>query len=68
MGADLNCFQEGLIPTKFFEKTKEALGAANGKKLGINFKLSDVEVRNSKDSSSLSISTLFLLVKDITTL
>jgi hypothetical protein len=32
-GADFNCIQEGLIPIKFFEKTKEAIRAANSKKL-----------------------------------
>ena len=32
-GAYLNCIQEVLIPTKFFEKTKEGLRFTNGSKL-----------------------------------
>ncbi|KAH0720189.1 hypothetical protein KY284_005219 [Solanum tuberosum] len=66
IGADLNCVQEGLIPTKFFEKTKEALRAAKDNKLGISYKLSDVEIRTSIGVSILSNSTSFVLVKDIT--
>ena len=34
-GANLSCIQEGLIPTKFFEKTKESLRGANGSQLNI---------------------------------
>ena len=40
-GADSNCILEGLIPTKFFEKTSEKLSTTNGSKLKINFKLSN---------------------------
>ena len=64
--ANLKCVQEGLILTKYFEKTKEALRAANGNKLGISYKLSDVEVRTSIGNFTLSASTSFVLVKDIT--
>ena len=32
-GAALNCLQEGLVPTQFYEKTRQALFGANGKKL-----------------------------------
>ncbi|XP_061372762.1 uncharacterized protein LOC133315201 [Gastrolobium bilobum] len=32
-GADSNCIQEGLIPTKYFEKTYERLSTASGSKL-----------------------------------
>ena len=37
-GADQNCMQEGLIPTKYYEKTSERLSAANGSKLNIKDK------------------------------
>ena len=30
-GADLNCIQEGIIPTKYFEKTSQNLSHAGGK-------------------------------------
>ena len=34
-GTDLNCIQEGLIPTKYFEKSTERLNFANGSKMHI---------------------------------
>ena len=62
IGADLNCIQEGLVPTKYFEKTKEGLRSANRSQLQINFKLSNVCLKN----GSLKVNTSFLLVKNIT--
>ncbi|KAH1215115.1 hypothetical protein GmHk_13G036341 [Glycine max] len=56
-GADSNCILEGLIPTKFFEKTSEKLSTANGSKLKINFKLSNAIIEN----QGLKINTNFLL-------
>ena len=35
-GADLNCIQEGIIPSKFFKKTKERLTSASGRKCRLN--------------------------------
>ena len=32
---DFNCIQEGLIPTKYFEKSTERLNFANGSKMHI---------------------------------
>ena len=29
-GADLNCIQEGIIPSKYFKKTRERLTSASG--------------------------------------
>jgi hypothetical protein len=43
-GADLNCIQEGLIPSKYFEKSMEKLSSANGNKLKINFELNNAHV------------------------
>ncbi|KAH1206386.1 putative Polyprotein CP [Glycine max] len=60
-GADSNCILEGLIPTKFFEKTSEKLSMANGSKLKINFKLSNAIIEN----QGLRINTNFLLVKNL---
>jgi len=34
-GADSNCILEGLVLTKFFEKTSEKLSTTNGSKLKI---------------------------------
>ena len=60
-GADSKCIQEGLIPTKYFEKTSEQLSTASGSKLRINFKLSEAVIEN----QNLRIKTSFLLVKDL---
>jgi hypothetical protein len=43
-GADLNCIQEGLIPSKYFEKSMEKLTFASGNKLQINFELNNAHV------------------------
>jgi hypothetical protein len=42
-GADLNCIQ-GLIPSKYFEKSTEKLNSANGSKLQIKYELNNVHV------------------------
>ena len=62
-GADLNCIQEGLIPSKYFEKTRETLSQANGTKLNINYKLSNAHICN----NGLCFKTTFILVKNINT-
>jgi hypothetical protein len=43
-GADSNCIQEGIIPTKYYEKTTEKLSQASGTSLNIEFKLSNAHV------------------------
>ena len=60
-GADQNCIQEGLIPTKYFEKTTEGLRGANNNRLKINYKLSKVHVCN----DGICFVNSFLLVKDL---
>ena len=63
-GADQNCIQEGLIPTKYYEKTSERLSAANGSKLSIKYKLTKAKVCN----QGFCISTPFILVKGLSCL
>ena len=60
-GADSNCILEGLIPTKFFEKTSEKQSTKSGSKLKINYKLSNAIIEN----QGLRINTNFLLVKNL---
>ena len=36
-GADLNCIQEGIIPSKYFKKSREKLTSANGGRMQIEF-------------------------------
>ena len=43
-GIALNCLQEGLVPTQFYEKTKQVLLGANGKKLKIDYKFSKAHI------------------------
>jgi hypothetical protein len=43
-GANLNCIQEELIPSKYFEKTTQKLNSATRTKLQINYELNDVHV------------------------
>jgi hypothetical protein len=61
-GADSNCIQEGLIPTKYYEKTTEKLLQASGTSLNIEFKLPNAHVCR----EGVCIKTTFILVKDIT--
>ena len=60
-GADMNCIQEGLIPTKFYEKTLQGLSGAGGHKLQVQYKLTDAKI--CKDH--VCYKTHFLLVKNI---
>ncbi|GAV89352.1 hypothetical protein CFOL_v3_32769, partial [Cephalotus follicularis] len=68
-GAQTNCIQEGLIPTKYFEKTKQRLSTANwnsgrhtnGENLRVKFKISNVHICN----ESICIKQSFILVKDL---
>ena len=40
-GADMNCIQEGLIPSKYFEKSTERLVSANGSQMKIKYELNN---------------------------
>uniref|UniRef100_A0A7N0T3Z2 CCHC-type domain-containing protein n=1 Tax=Kalanchoe fedtschenkoi TaxID=63787 RepID=A0A7N0T3Z2_KALFE len=61
-GADVSVIQEGLIPTKYFEKTTHSLRHAGGEKLQIDFKIPKAHICNNK----VCIPESFLLVKNIT--
>uniref|UniRef100_A0A7N0V3I5 CCHC-type domain-containing protein n=1 Tax=Kalanchoe fedtschenkoi TaxID=63787 RepID=A0A7N0V3I5_KALFE len=61
-GADVSVIQEGLIPTKYFEKTTHSLRHAGGEKLQIDFKIPKAYICNNK----VCIPESFLLVKNIT--
>ncbi|GAV82926.1 Peptidase_A3 domain-containing protein [Cephalotus follicularis] len=60
-GAQMNCIQEGLIPTKYFEKTKQKLSTANGENLRVNFKVTNVHICN----EGICIKQSFILIKDL---
>ncbi|CAL9021169.1 unnamed protein product [Prunus brigantina] len=59
--ADLSCIQEGLIPTKFYKKSKESL-TASGKSLQLNYEIPKAHVCQNK----ICFKTSFVLVKNIT--
>ena len=40
----MNCIQEGIISTKYYEKTGQEIFAANKGKLEIEFKLQNVHI------------------------
>ncbi|CAL8993770.1 unnamed protein product [Prunus brigantina] len=61
-GADLNCIQEGLIPTKYYTKSKESLSTASGKSLQLNYEIPKAHVCQNK----ICFKTSFVLVKNIT--
>ena len=43
-GADMNCIQEGLIPSKYFEKSTERLVFDNGSQMKIKYELNNAHV------------------------
>ena len=43
-GADMNCIQEGLIPSKYFEKSTERLVSANDSHMKIKYELNNSHV------------------------
>ena len=43
-GADMNCIQEELIPSKYFEKSTERLVSANGSQMKIKYELDNAHV------------------------
>ena len=42
--ADMNCIQEGLIPSKYFEKSTEKLVSTNGTQTKIKYELNNAYV------------------------
>jgi hypothetical protein len=61
-GTDLNCIQEGLVPTKYYSKSKENLRSANGSKMQITFEISKAHVCQ----DNVCFKTSFVLVKNMT--
>ena len=56
-GADMNCIQKGLIPSKYYESTTDRLTQANGDRLKINHKLTKTYIYN----NGINFRTPFLL-------
>ena len=60
-GADLNCIQEGLIPTVYFVKTSQRLSTASNDPLKVQYKIPQGHICK----NGIYIKTSFLLVKNI---
>ena len=61
LGADLNCIQEGLIPTVYFVKTSQRLSTASNDHLKVQYKIPQGHICK----KGICIKTSFLLVKNI---
>ena len=61
-GADLNCIQEGIIASKYFQQTREQLSSANGSKMQIKYKIPKAHVF----PNNTCFKTAFVLVKNMT--
>ena len=58
LGADMNCIQEGLIPSKYYESTTDRLTQANGDRLKISNKLTKAYIHN----NGINFRTPFFLI------
>ena len=57
-GAAMNCIQEGLVLTQYFEKIIQTLSNANGRNIKIKYKLNNVQI--CKDGICISTTTFFI--------
>ena len=60
-GADMNCIQEGIVPTRYFQKTTQSLTSASGNSLQIRYKIPEAYICN----QDLCLPTSFVLVKNL---
>jgi hypothetical protein len=58
----MNCIQERIIPTKYYEKTTEKLHQVSGTRLNIEYKIPNAHICN----DGVCFKTTFILVKNIT--
>lgn len=61
-GADLNCIQEHIIPTKYYHKTTDQLCSATGSKLKIKYKVPKVIIHQ----DNTYFETSFVLTQNLT--
>ena len=61
-GADMNCIQEGLIPSKYFEKSTKRLVSANGSQMKIKYELNNAHVFH----DNVCFKIPYVLVKNLT--
>ena len=61
-GADMNCIQEGLILSKYFEKSTERLVSANDTQMKIKYELNNAHVCH----NNVCFKIPYVLVKNMT--
>ena len=61
-GANMNCIQEGLIPSKYFEKSTENLVSTNGSHMKIKYELNNAYVCH----DNVCFKIPFVLIKNLT--
>ena len=61
-GADQNCIKEGIVPTKYCERTREQLASASGDPLSIRYKLNKGYIQN----NNYCFKNVFLIVANLT--
>ncbi|CAL5369382.1 unnamed protein product [Camellia sinensis] len=61
--ADMNCIQEGIVPTRYFEKTTQSLTSASGNSLQIRYKIPEAYICNQDPC----LPTSFVLVRNLAT-
>ena len=57
----MNCIQEGLIPTRYFQKTAQSLTSASGNSMHIKYKIPKALICN----QGICLSTSFVLIKNM---
>ena len=62
LGTDMNCIQEGIIPSKYYEKSTEKWFSTNGTQMKIKYELNNVHVCH--DNICFKIPTV--LIKNMT--
>ncbi|KAG8634083.1 hypothetical protein MANES_17G011850v8 [Manihot esculenta] len=62
-GADMNCIDQGIIPSRYFHKTKQTLSAANSTKVKIDYKIPSAHICN----KGICFKTSFMLIKNLNT-
>ena len=61
-GADMNCIQEGIIPSKYYEKSTEKLFFANATQMKIKYKLNNAHICH----DNVCFKIPYVLVKNMT--
>ena len=65
IGAYLNCIREGIIPTKYFKKTKEKLSSVDSSNLKIQYEIPNVLLEIQNQFYKINFVVVKNLMKDL---